>query len=464
MDEHEDGPAVVSGRPRQRNRLRWAMKEFLLPPLLIVGGGVVLAAVAVTIDRASASWLVALRDAVAVIVPPAASSTMLQTVTPGMLTAISIVFFVMLMAVQQQAGTYTTAVLDQFMQRRLNHIFFGLFIGLAVYYVAVLTVVAPGQAVVSAAIASVLTMVALVLLLVFIYNTFDQLRPSSSASVIVHNALRARRTQQALLARCRSTPQLTGTATTRAAVVHSGYIVDIDIDVLAAAVAKTTGPVEVEFRVALGAHIVTGDTVADVRGSHDADRGRLAAAVLDSVTIGRTRDTSRDAGYSVDQLAAMAWTASSSQQDPEGAAVAIGALHSLLASWGSYYEPAAGRFGGPLPVVYSDEVTHQVLDALTAVIVATGQSGQHQTCCQVLRIFAEMLPRLAPAYQQAAVEDIARVISTATAQVLTVRMERAIGQLRWALNETGYQHAAGRLEEAESELSRQVRELVSAEQ
>lgn len=464
MGEYENGPEVVSGRPHQRNRLTWALKEFLLAPLLVVAGVVVLAGLAAMADRASAPWLLSMRDAVATVVPPGATSTMLQTVTPGMLTAISIIFFVMLMTVQQQATTYTTAVLDQFMHRWLNQVFFGLFIGLAVYYVAVLTVIAPGQAVLSAALASVLTVTALILLLVFIYNTFDQLRPSSSASLIVYHALRARSTQQALLARCRGTSQLAGMATTHATVLYSGYIVAIDIDVLAAAIGKTHGPVEIEFHVVVGTHIVIGDTVADVRGHHGEDRDRLATAVLDSMTIARMRDISKDAGYGVDQLAAMAWASSSSQQDPEGAAIAIGALHSLLASWGSGDQPAAAPFGGRLPIVYTDEIVQRILDALTAVVVATGQSGQHQTCSEVLTIFARILPLLAPTYQRAAVDDIARVISTATAHVLTVKMEDAIGLLRRSLCDAGYQGASRRLEETESELARQVRELTSPQQ
>lgn len=452
--------AVVSGHPRQRNRLRWSMSEFLGVPFLVVTGFVALAGLAIMADRLSASWLGSLRDTVTSAIPPTTMATTLQTIAPGLLTAVSIIFFVMVMAVQHQASTFTTVVLDQFMQRRLNQSFFGLFVGLALYVVAVLTLVPSEQMVLSAAIASVLTMVALTMLLVFIYNTFDQLRPSSSASLIESLALRARATQQPLLSRCYKVSQLTGMDATHAAVLRGGYVVDIDFDALASAIGAARGRVEIEFHVALGAHIVIGDTVAAVRGDHREDREQLAAAVLGALTIGRMRDVRRDASYSVDQLAAMAWAASSSQQDPEGASVAVAALHSLLAHWGDDYEPPP--YGAELPIVYNDEITQRVLDALTAVIVATGQSGQHQTCGEVLIIFANMLPRLSPGYQQTAVDDIARVISTATAQVLTVRMERSLDMLRRSLCETGFPDAAARLEETESELARQVRELSAA--
>lgn len=462
MDRQAGESAVVSGYPRQRNRLRWAMSEFLGVPLLVVLGFAVLAGLATAADRVSAAWLVALRGAVTSAVPQSALSTALQMIAPGLLTAISIIFFVMVMAVQQQAGKYTVVVLDQFMQRRLNQAFFGLFVGLVVYVIAVLTLVPSQQMVLSAAIALVLTVVGVTVLLVFIYNTFDQLRPSSSASLIEYLALRARETQRPLLARCYRQSQLTGTDTTRATTLWSGYLVGIDVESLAPAIAAAHGPVEIEFHVTLGAHFVAGDTVAEVRGTDRNDREQLAAAALGALTIGRMRDVRKDPSYSVDQLGAMAWAASAGQQDPEAASVAVNALHGLLASWNDGGEPAPEAYGGVLPVVYTDEVFQKVLEALTAVIVATGQSGQYQTCAEVLMIFANILPRLPAGYQEAAVDDISRVISTATAQVFTPRMERALGMLRRSLYESDFPDAAARLEEIEYELARQVRELTSA--
>ncbi len=455
-------PAVFSGRPRQRNRLRWGMEEFLGVPLAVVFGLAVLAGLAITADRASASWLASLRATITRGIQPDTMATMLQSVTPGLLTAISIVFFVMVMAVQQQAGTYTTAVLDQFMLRRLNQVFIGLFVGLAVYFLAVLTLVSPERMVVSGAVASLLAVVTLPTLLVFIYNIFDQMRPSSSAALIEHLALQARVLDEPLLSRCRATPVLTGTEATDVRTSWGGYVTDIDVDALAIAIRGAGGPVEIEFHVVVGAHIVPGDTVAQVRGRDREDRERLASAVLDALIIGRTRDVSKDAGYSVDQLAAMAWSASSSQQDPEAASVATGALHTLLACWGGT-EPAQGA-RGDLPIVYTDEVLQKVLDALTSVVVATGQSGQHQTCSEVLMIFSTVLPRLTHRCQRALVDELGRVVSTATAHVLSVRMERAIDMLRRSLYESDFHDTAARLEEIETELSRQVRELSAAGQ
>jgi uncharacterized membrane protein len=462
MEAQPGETAVVSGRPRQRNRLQWGLVEFLGAPLLVVLGFAVLAGLAIAADRASAPWLASLRAPVSAAFPPSAIATSLQTIAPGLLTTVSIIFFVMVMALQQQAGKFTSGVLDQFMQRRLNQGFFGFYVGLTVYVVAVLTMVPSQQMVLSAAIALVLIVVAVILLLVFIYNTFDQMRPSSSASLIEHLALRARARQRPLLARCYQQPRLTGTEVTRVTTVWSGYVVGIDIDALAAAIAAARGPVEIEFEVALGAHLVPGDTLAKVRGRNREDREQLATAVLGALTVGRMRNVGRDAGHSVDQLGAMAWAASSAQQDPEGASVAVGALHSLLACWNDD-QPEPAEYGGVLPIVYSDKVVEKVLDALTAIIVATGQSGQHQTCAEVLAIFAEVLPRLSPGYQRALVDDIGRVISTATAHVLTGRMEQAIGMLRSSLYEANFPDTAVRLEEIRSELARQVRELSAAQ-
>lgn len=461
MDTDAAAPPPISGRPRQRNRLRWALSEFLGLPLLAMLGLTILAGLAITVDLAPTEWLVSLRNSVNSVVPSDAMASALQTIAPGLLTAISIIFFVMVMAVNQQAGTYTTVVLDQFMQRRLNQAFLGLFVGLAIYVVAVLMLLPAQQMVLTVVIAAALILVGLAILPVFIYNIFDQLRPSSSAAVIEHLARRARGTERRLLARCHRSPQLRGERCARVTVLRSGYLIGIDVDALATVIAAARRPVEIEFRVVLGARLVAGATVAEVRSSDQEDREQLAAAVLGALTIGRMRNIRTDAGYSVDQLATMAWAASSSQQDPEGASVAIGALHSLLASWVHEEAPAAELYGGRLPIVYYDEVPQKVLDALTAVITATGQSGQHQTCADVLTIFANMLPRLSAEYQRVAVDEIARVVSTVTTQVLTARLERALARLRQALYDASFADAAVRLEEIELDLARQARELTA---
>lgn len=80
----------------------------------------------------------------------------------------------------------------------------------------------------------------------------------------------------------------------------------------------------------------------------------------------------------------------------------------------------------------------------------------------MLRIFASTLPRLSPDDQQAAVDDIARVISTATGQVLTMRLEQAVLMLRRSLHDAGFPDTAARLDEIETETASQRHEPAPA--
>lgn len=92
----QEGNRSADARPRHRNRVRYALEEFLLMPLLVVGVWIVLAAVAIVLDRTADTPA----RAVAALVPPEATSTLLETITPGLVTVVSIIYFVLLMAVQ----------------------------------------------------------------------------------------------------------------------------------------------------------------------------------------------------------------------------------------------------------------------------------------------------------------------------------------------------------------------------
>jgi hypothetical protein len=84
----------------------------------------------------------------------------------------------LLLIVQQSASTMTTQVFDQFLRRRSNQMYFGFFVGLAVYTLITLaTVDEPFNPVFAATLAFVLTVIALFLLIVLFYATIHQKRP-----------------------------------------------------------------------------------------------------------------------------------------------------------------------------------------------------------------------------------------------------------------------------------------------
>lgn len=90
-------------RPRHRNRVAYSLREFLLVPSGVTGLLLGLAVIASVLDRNAPHWAWPAYHAAATVVPAESTTTLLSTVTPGLLTVISIIFFVLLMAVQHQS-------------------------------------------------------------------------------------------------------------------------------------------------------------------------------------------------------------------------------------------------------------------------------------------------------------------------------------------------------------------------
>jgi hypothetical protein len=431
--------------------------EFLVLPGLVVAGFLACAGVTVGIDAARPPWAGAARRGIAGVITPAATSAFLQTLTPGLITAVSIIFFILVMAVNRQASAYSPAVLDQFLRRVGNQIFFGLFIGLVLYALLALALIAPDQALLSTAVILALSVVAFVALLVMIYGTIDQLRPSSAAWSIHELAQAARARQAPLLARCRTQRQLSATGITPVLSANSGYVVRIDGHELEAAVQRARGEIEVELVVTMGTHVMTGGVLARVRGEDDTGRDTVAEGVLEAFTLGRVRDIDRDASYGADQLGSMAWSAAGGSQDPEAALVAIHSLGILLRSWGTEDVHTAEEFGGRLPVVYPDDAVTKIIDGLLGLIPAAERTAQHQTTGGVLITIARVLPQLAETPQRTAIDRLERVLPTSMHQTLTGEMDRALETLRESLTTSGYADRARRVRQLHEELNQHYR-------
>ncbi len=438
-------------RPRHRNRYQYAWREFLTWPMITLGAWLALSVTVIFLDRSVESA----SRALTVVVSPQAASMLLSTVTPGLLTVVSIVFFVLIMAVQHQSTTYSPVVLDQFLRRRSNQLFFGMFVGLTVYCLLVLGLIPSGQAVVAGAVAMLLSAATFVSLLTFVYSAIDQVRPSSTVWMLQVLAARARERQQPLLSRCRDQAALPEAPASAVLSGRTGYIVDIDVDVLARALTRISSEVEVELRVATGEHLVPGGLIAEVRGEDSVERGLLREAVLDALTLGRMRDIGRDAAQAIDNLGSLAWSATARSQDPEGARIATENLHSLLVVIQDQdLRFSADDFGGPLPIVYRDRIVDQILDALTSVIAASGRSGQHQTASSVLTLLCRVLPTLSTTHQRITVDHLQRVLGVTMNHVFTVEIEEAFDTMHQALNEADMHDAARRIGQLKNDLRR----------
>lgn len=130
--------------------IRLAFVEFLTIPtctiigfLLLIIGFLLLAAGSYALDRTEAAWLKPLRDVLKlhIFANADATSSLLGTISSGIITVTSITISLLLVALQQSASSLTYQVSDQFLRRPLNQFYFGFFIGLALYALATLATV-----------------------------------------------------------------------------------------------------------------------------------------------------------------------------------------------------------------------------------------------------------------------------------------------------------------------------------
>ena len=306
----EEMPIGSAAQRSPRLRLRRSVQEFLRLPLTLVAvffvagvGTVVLEAAVPAVTQPLRSWL-------GEYIPPETAMTLLSSLATSMATLTSITFSVLLLAVFQTATAYSGVVIDQFLRRRANQVYFGFFVGVTLYSFLVLAFAAPnGNPALGAAVALVITLVALVMLLLLIYRTIDQMRPASVALSIRDLALDARGEQLQLLARSRPSARLPADGDVRTVTtVHNGYVVGVDVRTLERALSSVHSGAEIVFHVRVGHHVVFGDTLCDVRGGQEQDRQQVAEAALAAITLENLPNIDLDPGYAVDQLMNVAWT------------------------------------------------------------------------------------------------------------------------------------------------------------
>ena len=187
------------------------------------------------------------------------------TIATSLITVTSITFSLLLLAVQQGASALTNQVFDQFLRRRGNQFYFGFFVGLSVFALSnLVTTSRSHRPIFGALIAAVLTAVALCLIVVLIYTTIDQMRPSMIVKAIHGHVLKAREAQLSLL-RATRRPAFSKAPMVLRRIVseHQGYVTSIEVDRIARAVAGdrdgSAGGIEVELLVVIGSNVAYHD-------------------------------------------------------------------------------------------------------------------------------------------------------------------------------------------------------------
>ena len=444
------------------DEIRRGFAEFLTVPTGIIVGFLLLAAGVYVLDRADVVWLTPVRAFMRerIFNDAQATSDLLGTIAGSIITVTSITFSLLLLAVQQAAGSLTFQVIDQFLRRRLNQIAFGFFVGLALYTLTVLaTVRAPFNPVFGATLALLLASVALYLLLLLLYTTINQMRPVEIIETIHDHILAARERQRAIFRGCRRAPLARGPVFLPIHAQRRGYVVSVDVDLMSSAVVTLGREAEVVLRVSIGTYVAFEDLLAEVNARTWDDAAAVGESVRRAVHLERQRDFTIDPAYGIEQLLTIAWTSvSTSKSNPAPGLLTIRSLRDVLARWSIEQDEPAEQ---PVPVVYTDRVFEGLMQAFETLAVVSSESMQHQVFAEVAHAFAMMFDRL-PADRQVRAEDLVlRIISALGDHVLTADLDASLTDLADALAGAGRLDTASAVRTARAGLAGSIGKLNS---
>ncbi len=439
--------------------VRRSFVDFLAVPTATVVGFLLLALAMYTLDRQPTTWIEPTRRFLRVHLISDADKTeaLLSTIAGGLITITSITFSLLLLAVQQSAAALTAQVLDQFLHRRINQLYFGVFVGVSLYALLILatnsTLVTP---VFGATVALILTLVALVVLVLLLYSTLNQMRPIRIAEAIHDLTLAARERQIPLLQRTLRAPAFERAPVSLPVRAEgNGHVTRVKLDRIADVLAAARGRVEVVLLVSVGSYVTFDDVIAEIRGEDRGDAERVARATWSAVELERQRDFRLDAAFGVDQLATIGWTSiSTSKSNPAPGAAAVRNLRDLLARWAVATHDASTE--PPLPVVYPDTLLQDAVAALESLAVVSSESLQHQSCAEVLSSFATLLPRLPSEVRLDAVGAVRRILPSLGDHVLTSVLDRSLLGLEAALRQSGELSVAVEVRRARDAMARDL--------
>ena len=438
-----------------------AFSDFLAIPTVTVLGFVVLAVGVYVLERRTVSWLEPARSFLKhhLITDPNTTNTLLGTIAGAIITVTSITFSLLLLTVQQSASALTNQVLDQFLHRRLNQLYFGIFVGVSLYALVTLatndTKVTP---VFGAAVGLLLMAIALIVLVMLVYSTLNQMRSERIIGSIHDAAIRARERQRVILARTRRQPQLTSApASCPVRAETNGFVTGLDLDVIGKATTKARRNAEVSLRVVLGDYVCVDDLLAVVAADTDSAAREIAHVTARAISVERQRSYTGDPGYGVTQLATLGWTAiSTAKSNPIPGLSSIRTLRDLLIRWCTEESDGSARnkrAKDKVPVVYHDRTVEEILDAFESLLVVSSESMQHQCAAELLHSIANVFTRLPAALQPRAERAVMTSLSTLGEQVLTSDLDAALSEVIETFRDAGRTAAATTVERARAKLN-----------
>jgi len=471
-DDHEDGSPLTGTLVRLAGSLRSAFEttrraflEFLTIPTLVIAGFLLLALLTFVLDRGRLSngsndaqqiWGGLFSDA-------QGARNFLGVIASSIITVTSITLSLLLIAVQQGAASLTSLVFDQFLRRRTNQLYFGFFIGLALYALIVLASIEPRhQPIYGVALAGLLTVVALYMLILLTYTTINQMRPVVIIKSIHDHTLLARERQHDLLRATRRSPQNPGLITERLNTTRSGFLTRIDVAAIDDAL---PADVEIVILVSIGEYVAFGDPIAEIRASQPTS-SKLKATVGEAIMLEAQRDLDSDAVFGIEQLMTIGWTSiSTAKSNPDPGLLTIWNLRDLAARWlatdvsfGATVEVDSGTVGG---VVYVDNLPVRLMEAFESLIVVASESMQHQSAAQIYRTLASLYPRLPLDLQRQSEDCLMRSLSGLGDHILTRELAASLSILVDALSMSGPPECAGAIALARDKLAASIGQLNS---
>ncbi len=443
--------------------IRRSVNDFLVVPAFTILVGVLLAGGSYLLDHGVTTQVDGIRAILSerLFTGEGSIDTLLSTLAGGMITLTSITFSMLLIAVQQSAGSLTTQVLDQFMRRRLNQFYFGAFVGVSLHVLIVMaTVETDSSPVFSTLLALLLTCSALVLLIFLMYTTINQMRANRIVEAIHDLTLDSRERQHRLLSRTRRHAVTTSSAVTRRVLSNNnGYMANLHLDRIAKAAGRRDD-FEVELFVSIGDYVCFRDAIAEIRAGSDAIASTIEKAVLQAVDLERQRNLHVDPGYGVTQLATIGWTSTSTALSNSSPALScLRNLRDLAARWSLEQLPAKAE--DALPVVYRDRVLERVIDAFESIGVSASEAMQHRCCAEVLHAFARTFVQLPAELKPRAEDAVRRTLSSLGDHVLTADVDRALLELADVLSDAGRAETAAEVRAAHARLASTIGQLHS---
>lgn len=441
--------------------IKRAFKEFLTLPTLLIAGFLLLAFCSYKIDKAEIGWLQPFRQFLQqhVFANAKATSDLLGAIAAGIISVTSLTITLLLIVVQQSAASMTSQVFDQFLRRKTNQLYFGFFVGLALFSLITLaTVNDPFNPVLGGTLAFVFTVVALYLLVLLMYTTINQMRPVEIIEAIHDHILSSRNVQLKIIEQTLRGPVFEGKFTKRIKSEKHGYVAKINIEKIGKAINNVT-EIEVVFLFSIGTYIAYGDDLALIKTNGEADIEIICKAVLQAVHLDRQRDIDFDAAYGIEQLEMIAWTSiSTAKSNPAPGLITIRSLRNVLSRWSLDKQE---KSSAKLPIVYTDNTMEKLMDTIETLAVISSESMQHQNFIEVLTTITTTFDRLSLKWQERCEDLLLRILSALGDHVLTTELEMALTDSINKLVSAGRHDTAVAMQKALKELSLSVGKLNS---